>query len=92
MAYLRGGATKREYDITGSINRFNWLVSDWRWRNFINGFVISVLLQSVRSIIEKNVKGKEILDELDSGMLSRKKRISMVQILVAYIIEHFGDR
>jgi hypothetical protein len=25
-------------------------------------------------------------------MLSRKKRISMVQILVAYIIEHFGDR
>ena len=25
-----GGATKREYDITGSINRFNWLVSDWR--------------------------------------------------------------
>ncbi|CAB4019527.1 Hypothetical predicted protein, partial [Paramuricea clavata] len=47
---------------------------------------------NVRSIIEGHTEGPAILTELDRGELSRKMRIKMVQILVADIIENFGDR
>ena len=36
--------------------------------------------------------GEKSLKELDSGKLPRKERLKMVQVLVAEMIEKFGDR
>ncbi|XP_071852236.1 uncharacterized protein [Apostichopus japonicus] len=48
---------------------------------------------SVRTILESHSsEGGDIIKELESGVLSRKRRLKMVQILVAYMIENFGDR
>ncbi|XP_028415980.1 uncharacterized protein LOC114539546 [Dendronephthya gigantea] len=47
---------------------------------------------SIRSILENSALGEEILFELDNGRLPRKQRLKMVQVLVAEMIERFGDR
>ena len=48
--------------------------------------------QNIRSILEKSEIGEQVLSELAVGKLCRKSRIKMVQVLVAYIINHFGER
>ncbi|CAB4012109.1 Hypothetical predicted protein, partial [Paramuricea clavata] len=47
---------------------------------------------NVRSILEESEIGVQVSSELDTDILSRKSRIKMVQILVAYIINRFGER
>jgi hypothetical protein len=42
--------------------------------------------------LEESEIGKQILSELTDGKLSRKSRIKMVQVLVAHIINNFGER
>jgi hypothetical protein len=46
----------------------------------------------LNSIFENSAFGEEILFELDNGRLPRKQRLKMIQILVAEMIERFGDR
>ena len=48
--------------------------------------------QNIKSILEESEIGKQILSELTDGKLSRKSRIKMVQVLVAHLINNFGER
>ncbi|XP_046862632.1 uncharacterized protein LOC124456174 [Xenia sp. Carnegie-2017] len=48
--------------------------------------------ENIKSILEESEVGAQVICELDMDKLSRKSRIKMVQILVAYIINQFGER
>ena len=42
------------------------------------------LSKNIRSVLEKHANGREILEDLDRGMLRRKLGIKMVQIIVTH--------
>ncbi|XP_046862371.1 uncharacterized protein LOC124455791 [Xenia sp. Carnegie-2017] len=47
---------------------------------------------NIKSILEESEVSAQVICELDTDKLSRNSRIKMVQILVAYIINQFGER
>ncbi|KAL7386921.1 hypothetical protein ABVT39_015551 [Epinephelus coioides] len=47
----------------------------------------------IRPVLSAVSSGSEIMKSLDeSGVITRKQRITQVQILVSFLIEKFGDR
>ncbi|KAJ8043406.1 hypothetical protein HOLleu_10472 [Holothuria leucospilota] len=48
---------------------------------------------SVKKYLEEHGQvGKDIIEEIEAGALSRRLRLEMVRILVAYMISNYGDR
>ncbi|XP_033112601.1 uncharacterized protein LOC117113393, partial [Anneissia japonica] len=47
---------------------------------------------NVRALLENSHVGRSIIAEIDSDGMTRKSRLQFVRIVVAEIINHFGDR
>ena len=51
-----------------------------------------IFYQNVRALLEETGVGKAIITAIDEGELTRKSRMKFVRIVVAHIIQYFGDR
>lgn len=58
----------------------------------IHAYIVKYF-QNVRELlVEYGGVGKDIISEIEEGELTRKNRMALVRIVVAYIIKNYGDR
>ncbi|XP_033124854.1 uncharacterized protein LOC117123120 [Anneissia japonica] len=52
---------------------------------------VSNFIPHVRALLESSVVGESLIKEIEEGELTRKSRLKFVRLVVAKIIEQFGD-